>query len=221
MGASTAAQVAGPAFIAFGIDQGLPALIAGNAVPIVGVVALYLVVGVIGAVLIGWDSILTARGSQAILLALRTRVFRHTQRLSLEFHERYTSGRIIARQTSDLDAISELLDSGLNQLVSGVLFMSFTVIALFGIDPISGVVLLCSLVPFAILTRWFQVRSQTRFRSTRTASARRMRTGVGTIWPSRTATSKYCASPTACTALLGSVSWFLEVILASMANQPK
>ena len=169
---STAAQVAGPAFIAFGIDQGLPALIAGNAVPIIGVVALYLVVGVIGAVLIGWYSILTARVSQAILLALRTRVFRHTQRLSLEFHERYTSGRIIARQTSDLDAISELLDSGLNQLVSGVLFMSFTVIALFGIDPISGVVLLCSLVPFAILTRWFQVRSQTRFRSTRTASAR-------------------------------------------------
>ena len=169
---STAAQVAGPAFIAFGIDTGLPALIAGDAVPLIGVVALYLVVGVIGAVLIGWYSVLTARVSQAILLALRTRVFRHTQRLSLEFHERYTSGRIIARQTSDLDAISELLDSGLNQLVSGVLFMGFTVIALFGVDWVSGVVLVCSLVPFVILTRWFQVRSQTRFRSTRTASAR-------------------------------------------------
>jgi len=169
---STAAQVAGPALIAFGIDRGLPALLDGDVVPLVAVVAVYLVVGVVGAGLIGWYSVLTARVSQAILLDLRKRVFRHTQRLSLEFHERYTSGRIIARQTSDLDAIRELLDSGLNQLVSGVLYMGFTVIALFAVDWISGLVLVGSLVPFAILTRWFQVRSQSRFRATRTASAR-------------------------------------------------
>ena len=169
---STAAQVAGPALIAFGIDRGLPALVDGDVVPLVAVVAVYLVVGVVGAGLIGWYSVLTARVSQAILLDLRKRVFRHTQRLSLEFHERYTSGRIIARQTSDLDAIRELLDSGLNQLVSGVLYMGFTVIALFAVDWISGLVLVGSLVPFAILTRWFQVRSQSRFRATRTASAR-------------------------------------------------
>ena len=41
----------------------------------------------------------------------------------LEFHESYTSGRIISRQTSDLDAIRELLDEGINQLVRGVLYM--------------------------------------------------------------------------------------------------
>ena len=68
--------------------------------------------------------VLTARISQAILIDLRKRVFLHTQRLSLEFHEQYTSGRIIARQTSDLDSIREFLDSGLNQLVQGVLYMS-------------------------------------------------------------------------------------------------
>ena len=56
----------------------------------------------------------TARLSQAMLLDLRKRVFRHTQRLSLEFHETYTSGRIISRQTRDLDSIRELLDSGIN-----------------------------------------------------------------------------------------------------------
>ncbi len=169
---STAAQVAGPAIIAFGIDRALPELIGGDAVPLVASVAVYLLLGAIGAGLIGWYSVLTARISQAVLIDLRKRVFRHTQRLSLEFHERYTSGRIIARQTSDLDSIRELLDSGLNQLVSGVLFMGFTIVALFGIDPVSGLVLVASLLPFAILTRWFQTRSQVRFRQTRTTSAR-------------------------------------------------
>ena len=169
---STAAQVAGPALIAFGIDNGLPALLGGNGVPLILAVAGYLISGVIGAGLMAWYTVLTARVSQAILLDLRKRVFLHTQRLSLEFHESYTSGRIIARQTSDLDAIRELLDSGISQLVQGGLYMLFVAIALVAIDPVSGLVLLGSLVPLFALTRWFQVRSQRLFRDTRTASAR-------------------------------------------------
>jgi len=169
---STAAQVAGPAFIAFGIDTGLPALVNQDWVPLGFAVAAYLVTGIIGAFLIAWYTVLTARVSQAILFDLRKRVFLHTQRLSLEFHERYTSGRIIARQTSDLDAISELLDSGINQLVQGALYMIFVAIALFSLDWVSGLVLLGSLVPLAALTRWFQRRSHLYFRETRTASAK-------------------------------------------------
>ncbi|MEQ1737702.1 MAG: ABC transporter transmembrane domain-containing protein, partial [Rhodoglobus sp.] len=106
---STAAQVAGPLLIAYGIDTGLPALIARDWMPISLAVVAYLVAGIVGAALIARYTVLTARVSQAILLDLRKRVFLHTQRLSLDFHESYTSGRIIARQTSDLDAIRELL----------------------------------------------------------------------------------------------------------------
>lgn len=169
---STAAQVAGPAFIAFGINNGLPALTNNDWMPLLGAVGAYLFTGVIGAVLIAWYTVLSARISQAILFDLRKRVFLQTQRLSLDFHESYTSGRIIARQTSDLDAIRELLDSGVNQLVSGFLYMGFTAAALIALDWVSGVVLFVSLVPLGLLTRWFQKRSQLRFRDTRTASAR-------------------------------------------------
>jgi ATP-binding cassette subfamily B protein len=116
--------------------------------------------------------VLTARISQAILLDLRKRVFLHTQRLSLEFHESYTSGRIIARQTSDLDSIKELLNEGINQLIQGLLYMVFIGIALVSIDWVSGLVLLAALLPLAALTRWFQVMSQKLFRRTRVASAR-------------------------------------------------
>lgn len=169
---STAAQVAGPTLIALGIDNGLPAVLAGDATPIVLTVAAYLLTGIIGAVLIAWYTVLSARISQAILIDLRKRVFLHTQRLSLEFHENYTSGRIISRQTSDLDSIRELLDSGINQLVQGALYMSFIAIALVSLDPVSGLVLAASLIPLYVLTRWFQKRSQVLFRETRVASSR-------------------------------------------------
>ena len=169
---STAAQVAGPALIAYGIDHGLPALMKQDWFPLGATVIAYLVTGIVGAVLIAWYTVLTAKVSQAILFDLRKRVFLHTQRLSLEFHESYTSGRIIARQTSDLDSLRELLDSGVNQLVQGALYMLFIAIAMFSVDWQSGFVLFGSLVPLAVLTRWFQVRSQQLFRKTRVASAR-------------------------------------------------
>ena len=107
-----------------------------------------------------------------MLIDLRTRVFLHTQKLSLEFHESYTSGRIISRQTSDLDAIRELMDEGLTLLVRGLMYMVFTAIALVLLDWQSGLVLLVALVPLGILTRWFQVRSQALFRRSRVASAK-------------------------------------------------
>lgn len=169
---STAAQVAGPAIIALGIDNGLPALLAQDWFPLAAAGAAYLFTGIIGAALIAWYTVLSARISQSILIDLRKRVFLHTQKLSLEFHESYTSGRIISRQTSDLDSIRELLDSGINQLVQGFLYMLFIGVALFWIDWVSGVVLICSLVPLYLLTRWFQKRSQVLFRISRVASAK-------------------------------------------------
>lgn len=169
---STVAQVVGPALIAYGIDTGLPAMLDNDWLPLSVTVGAYLATGVLGAVLIAWYTVLTARLSQSMLLDLRKRMFLHTQRLSLEFHENYTSGRIISRQTSDLESIKELLGSGLNQLVQGGLYMLFIAGMLFVVDWVSGLILLCSIVPLWFLTRWFQKNSQRMFRRTRVASAR-------------------------------------------------
>ncbi|BDZ49159.1 ABC transporter [Frondihabitans sucicola] len=170
---STAAQVAGPTLIAYGIDNALPALVKRNDwLPTIVIVVLYLVTGIVGAVLMAQYTVLFARVSQSVLFDLRKRLFLHTQRLSLEFHESYTSGRIISRQTSDLDSIRELFDSGINQLVQGLLYMIFTAIALVSLDAPSGLVLGVALIPLFVLTRWFQVRSAKLFRATRVTSAR-------------------------------------------------
>ena len=162
---STALRVAGPWLIGIGINNALPAVIEQNDwMPTIVVVAVYLVAAIGGAALIGWYVVVAARLTQAIMLDLRKRIFLHTQRLSLEFHESYTSGRIISRQTSDLDAIRELLDEGVNALVRGTLYMGFTGVALVLLDPVSGLVLAGSILPLALLTRWFQRRSQRLFR---------------------------------------------------------
>ncbi len=169
---STALQALGPAVIAWGIDTGLPALQKGMALPLLGAVAVYLVAGVLAGTLIAAYTIQTAQVAQAILIDLRKRVFLQTQRLSLEFHETYTSGRIISRQTSDLDSIRELLDGGVNELVMSVLYMLFTAVGLLLVDPTSGLVLVCSFLPLALLLRWFQRKSEAVFRESRVASAK-------------------------------------------------
>jgi len=171
---ATAARTAGPTLIGVGIDLGLPALLGKPAdpVPLIVIVVGYLAISIVGALLVAAYTVRTARTSQEMLVDLRERVFRHTQRLSMEFHERYTSGRIISRQTSDLDTLRELLSGGISSLVQGVLSMAFTAVALFLQDWASGLVLLVYLVPLFFLARWFQRRSVLRFRQQRTASAR-------------------------------------------------
>lgn len=169
---SQAARVAGPALIAFGIDHALPALRAGDNLPLVLTGVAYLLAAVATAGLTALYVTSTARLSQSMLLDLRVRVFRHTQRLSLEFHEKYTSGRIIARQTSDLEALRELLDSGVSSLASGLLFMVFTAVTVFALDWRSGLLVLAAGVPMFFLARWYQKHSQIAFRESRVVSAR-------------------------------------------------
>ncbi|ADG74339.1 ABC transporter related protein [Cellulomonas flavigena DSM 20109] len=166
------ALVAGPALVAVGIDRGIPALRAGDATPLLLVAGGYGLTALVAGVFTAATVRLAATVSQAVLLDLRGRVFRHTQRLSLEFHERYTSGRIISRQTSDLEALRELLDGGVTTLAASGLAMTFTAVGLAVLDWRSGLVLLVAVVPGVVLTRWFQVRSQAQYRRSRTAVAR-------------------------------------------------
>ncbi len=169
-GVSTVAQVAGPALIAWGIDTGIPLATAGDWSVALWASGLFFAAAFINGATIYWFVRgFTAVGQNA-LLVLRTKLYRHTQRLSLEFHESYTSGRIIARQTSDLDSIREFLGESLNSVIAGGLFMIFTAVALVWIDGPSGLLLLVAVVPIALLTRWFQLRSQLVFRASRVAS---------------------------------------------------
>ena len=165
-------RVAGPALIALGIDWALPSAIKQDTTPLFLVVGGYLFAALATASLISWFLRFAAKVNQDVLLDLRQRIFKQTQRLSIEFHEKYTSGRVIARQTSDLDAIKELLASGGNEAIAGLLYMLFTATALVLLDPSSFAILVVSWLPLFLLTKWFQVNSKIKFRASRVASAK-------------------------------------------------
>ena len=131
---SNAARVALPMIIALAIDWTLPQVRQGNWSSLGVSGGAYIVCALLAGFLLAWYIRCAARISQAMLLDLRQQVFRHTQRLSLEFHEHYTSGRIISRQTSDLETLRELLDQGVSELASSFVFVVFTLISIFVLD---------------------------------------------------------------------------------------
>jgi ATP-binding cassette, subfamily B, bacterial len=170
---STAAQVAGPTLLAIGIDQGLTQVVTNhNWLPAQLIVAAYVLTAIISATMMLVYTRSSAVISQTVLLDLRERVFQHTQNLSMSFHENYTSGRVIARQTSDIETLRELLDGGISNLFRGILLMTFTAGALIVLDPSSAIPLLVALIPCFFLTRWFSDTSKKQFREARTFSAR-------------------------------------------------
>ncbi len=171
--ASQGLRVSLPAMISVVIDRALPAAVKGNDyAPLITLVVGYLAAAVTASALIAFFVQFAARINQDIMLGLRTRLFAHTQKLSIEFHETYTSGRVISRQTNDLDSIMELLNSGGNEMIAGLLFMVFTAAALIALDPPSFLIVLVSFVPLWFLTRWFQKNTRTNYRKTRVASAK-------------------------------------------------
>ncbi|MFC6014893.1 ABC transporter ATP-binding protein [Plantactinospora solaniradicis] len=166
-----AAGMAGPYLVMLGIDRAIGPLRAGDAGPLLAVAGAFAAAAV--AEYAGKRGFLTlsTRIGQAILLDLRQRVYDHFLRLSVSFHERYTSGRLVARLTSDMDSIAELVDGGIDDLVlAGLSIVSVAGILLWLDPPLAAVTLLA--FPFLLwLSRWFARASGHAYRRTREAVA--------------------------------------------------
>jgi ABC-type multidrug transport system fused ATPase/permease subunit len=104
-----------------------------------------------------------ARVGQDVVLGLRRDLFDHLTTLSLRYFSQQKAGWIIARLTSDVDALSDVLSQGLTTLVVNTLTLLAAVVGLFVLDWRLGLVALVILPPTLVLTRWFQVRSHAAF----------------------------------------------------------
>ncbi len=170
--AETAAKLAGPFLVQLGIDRGIPPLLRGEgATPLLAIVAAFLSVVLARGLLEYLFLTVSGRIGEDVLLDLRHRLFDHFQRLSLSFHERYTSGRVISRLTSDVEAISELLGSGLLTVTTGVLSFVGIATVLVVLDPFLGAVTLAVFPAVIALTVWFRRRAEVVYRETREAVA--------------------------------------------------
>jgi ATP-binding cassette, subfamily B, bacterial len=116
----TGAVLAMPYLVKVAIDQG----IVPKDLAVINRVALaYLVLAGV-QFLAGRVEIETvARAGQRVLFTVRTKLFRHLQTLSLDFYERERTGRLVARMTADIDAMSDLVTDGLVTLVTALITM--------------------------------------------------------------------------------------------------
>jgi ABC-type multidrug transport system fused ATPase/permease subunit len=111
------------------------------------------------------------RIGQRVVLELRRRLFAHFGALDVAFHEDYTSGRVISRQTSDIESISDLFEEGLDSLIAAILTLLLVGTGMLLLDWQLALVVLAGFIPLTWLTAWFRRESAKAYRRTREAIA--------------------------------------------------
>jgi ATP-binding cassette subfamily B protein len=150
------ATLAQPYLIRAGVDHGVAR---GSLAALVVVAAVFAAVSLYD----WWDmwasAVRTGEASERLLAALRVRVFAHLQRLGMDFYESELTGRILTRVTSDVDTLSNLVQSGLLNAVVSLATVVGVAVVLLVIDLQLGIVAMSVLPLMIIATIWYQRRS--------------------------------------------------------------
>ncbi|NKY85955.1 ABC transporter ATP-binding protein [Nocardia veterana] len=159
-----AVSVAFPALTRFALDDGVGRQHGGA-------LAAAAAAGV-ALVLVSWageaiGTRLSARGGERVLYGLRVRSYAHLQRLGLDYYERELSGRIMTRMTTDIDALSTFLQTGLGTALISLVTVAGIVVALLIIDAGLAVVVFVALPPLIAATLIFRRVSASAYSASR------------------------------------------------------
>jgi ATP-binding cassette subfamily B protein len=155
-GLDAAAGLALPALVRGGIDSGVQAK-AFHYVVLVSMLGL----AIVGA---DWvvnmaETMVVGRNGERLLYTLRVKLFAQLQRLGLDFYERELNGRIMTRMTSDVDALSSFLQTGLVTMVSSLLTFVGVLAAMLVINLRLGLLVLAIVPILAVATVIFRRKS--------------------------------------------------------------
>ena len=144
----------GPLLTQIGIDHGV---VPGDRGVLVAVALAY--IGAVGlSTVASWfRTRFTGRLGERLVYQLRVRVFSHFQRQSLDFFTGEKSGVLMTRMTSDIEALTVLMQEGLvNFVVQGMTLVVITAY-LVVLDPTLAIVCLLAVIPVnVVLTMWFR-----------------------------------------------------------------
>jgi len=155
-GLDAGASLALPALVRGGIDNGIQAK-AFHFVVLVSLIGLAIVFG-------DWliniaETMVVGRNGERLLYTLRVKLFAQLQRLGLDFYERELNGRIMTRLTSDVDALSSFLQTGLVTMVSSLLTFVGVLVAMLVINLRLGLLVLSIVPVLAVATVVFRRKS--------------------------------------------------------------
>ncbi|MEV6307505.1 ABC transporter ATP-binding protein [Streptomyces sp. NPDC051840] len=154
-----------PVLIRHGIDDGVSKMALGAVWAAAGLGLL--------AVLVQWaaqigETRMTGRTGERVLYSLRLKIFAQLQRLGLDYYERELTGRIMTRMTTDVDALSTFLQTGLvTAFVSLVTFFGITVVLLV-LDVQLALVVFATLPVLIVGTFFFRRKSVKAYELART-----------------------------------------------------
>jgi ATP-binding cassette subfamily B protein len=163
-GLDAVAGLALPALVRNGIDHGVETKVFG-AIVLVSLIGLAIV-------LADWlinraEIMVVGRNGERLLYTLRVKLFAQLQRLGLDFYEREMSGRILTRMTTDVDALSTFLQTGLVTMVSSVLTFFGVLAALLIINLRLGLAVLCIFPVLVVATLVFRSKSSRAYNESR------------------------------------------------------
>jgi ATP-binding cassette subfamily B protein len=158
------ATLAGPVLVRQGIDHGV--LQGASSALFLAAGILFLVTAADLADTIA-QTFITGRTSERMLYALRVRIFAHLQRLSIDFYDREMAGRIMTRMTTDVDALSDLLENGLITAIVNLFTFVGVAIVMLVMNAEMALALLSVVVPLILATVAFRRLSARAYRTAR------------------------------------------------------
>ncbi|QNG21135.1 ABC transporter ATP-binding protein [Rhodococcus triatomae] len=156
VGLDALAQIAVPVLVRFGVDHGV---LDGS-----GTVLGWAAAATLAVVLANWavgvaQVRVTGRTGERLLYTLRVKTFAQLQRLGLQYYERELGGRIMTRMTTDVDSLSNFLQTGLATAVVSAATMVGVLITLLVIDVELAAVLLLIAPILVVATVIFRRKS--------------------------------------------------------------
>ncbi|MCL2532967.1 MAG: ABC transporter ATP-binding protein/permease [Nocardiaceae bacterium] len=142
-----------PSIVRYALDHGV---VPGDHGPLWAATAVGTTLALIGWLVVATLTVITARAGERVLFGLRVRSYAHLQRLGLDYYERELSGRIMTRMTTDVDALSSFIQTGLSTAVVALLTLAGIAVALLVTDATLAVVALAALLPLTVATLVFR-----------------------------------------------------------------
>ncbi len=136
-------------------------------------IILFLFLALVGEGILAFvNEYLTQWIGQRAIYDLRTSVFRHVQKQPLGFFDRTPVGRLITRATSDVEAISDVLSSGVVVIMGDLFRLVFITYFMFSLNPLLAAVTLAVMPLMVWATFWFRKNVREQYRETRKQVAR-------------------------------------------------